>query len=97
MVAYMANLDRLRVKATDGLVDYYTWGDWCATGPTAEVTPSTGPPLAAYNWLLSVDAISTVVGNTSGAAHYTQLGEKMRPLYHKRFYNTTTGQRATIN
>ena len=94
----MANLDRLRVNATDGVVDFYTFGDWCAVGARSDVTPTTGPPLSAFNWLLSVDAmavLSTVVGNTSGAAYYTELGAKMRPLYHKRFYNNVTGRLAS--
>eukprot|EP00730_Choanoeca_flexa_P008327 TRINITY_DN12476_c0_g2_i7.p1 TRINITY_DN12476_c0_g2~~TRINITY_DN12476_c0_g2_i7.p1 ORF type:complete len:946 (+),score=206.96 TRINITY_DN12476_c0_g2_i7:296-3133(+) len=94
LVDYMTNLDHLRVQAVGQLADFYTWGDWCAFGPRDIVTPTTGAPLAAFNWLMSVDTmveLSQLVGNVTGAKYYQDVGQSMRKVYHERFYNASVG------
>jgi hypothetical protein len=51
----------------DGLPDYSTWGDWCATEARDINRVETGPPLAAFNFILSMDAMA---GDDSFTLHW---------------------------
>jgi len=79
-----------------GLADFFTWGDWCAVESRALATPGTGPELAAFNYILSLDAMAematalAVAGESSAAAdaaRYAALAQKFRPIFHERFFN----------
>jgi hypothetical protein len=90
----MDDLDQHRQTEPGQLADFFACGDWCAVGSRGEVTPSTGPPLAAFNWLLSLDAMvamSELTGNNTGVAYYQGLSIQMRKVWHERFYNSTAG------
>jgi len=58
----------------------------------AIATPATGPELAAFNYILGLDAMVTMadaVGETDDAAKYKALGASMRVAFKAAFYNTT--------
>ena len=63
-------------------------------------TPSTGPELAAFNYILGLDAMVTMadaVGETEDAAKYKALGASMRAAFKAEFYNETLGRYAPRN
>lgn len=84
---------------TGGLADYWTWGDWCAVDSRAEATPTTGPELSAFNYILALDAMAEMAvalaadpefnepGAAEDATNYAALARKFRPVFHKRFFN----------
>eukprot|EP01050_Picozoa_sp_SAG11_P003626 SAG11_NODE_210_length_12303_cov_10.235824_5_plen_231_part_00 len=57
------------------------------------IAPSgTGPELAAFNFILSLDAMAEMaatIGDASNHSHYRQLGTSMRTAFHTAFWNTT--------
>lgn len=86
---------------TQGLADYFTWGDWCPVESRKLATPGTGPELAAFNYILSLDAMAEMAtildadpsvdlpGLAADAARYTALAKKFRPIFHDRFFNAS--------
>ena len=53
-------------------------------------TPGTGPELAAFNFLLSVDAMAdmaTAIGKTADAERYEKIGKQLRDVFHAQYYN----------
>ena len=66
----------------------------CAVEARSLATPGTGPEAAAFNFLLSVDAMAhmaNVLGLKEDYASYTELSTKLRPVFHRRFYNASSG------
>eukprot|EP00937_MAST-01D_sp_MAST-1D-sp2_P003514 g3514.t1 len=77
-----------------GLADFFTWGDWCAVESRALATPGTGPALAAFNYLLGLDAaaeMAAAIGREADASRYGALAARLRPVFRERFYNSTRG------
>eukprot|EP00051_Salpingoeca_urceolata_P001214 m.39380 g.39380 ORF g.39380 m.39380 type:complete len:1029 (+) comp11266_c0_seq1:188-3274(+) len=75
-----------------GLADFYTWGDWCSVENRSINVGNTAPELAAFNYILSLNALSdmaTVLGKSADAAKYAALSKEMKPVYHKLFYNAS--------
>eukprot|EP01043_Picozoa_sp_COSAG02_P022257 COSAG02_NODE_1152_length_14201_cov_9.055595_5_plen_211_part_00 len=64
----------------------------CAVESRKIATPGTGPELAAFNFILSLDAMAemaTTIGDEGNHSHYQQLSISMRSAFHTAFYNTT--------
>merc|ERR1719397_1153438 len=77
-----------------GLPDFWVWGDWCAVEDRKLERPGTGPELAAFNFIMSFDAMAEMASRINRAtAHtkYAKLAEKFRPIFHHRFFNASTG------
>ena len=93
-------MDGVHAQASDnpgGLPAFWTWGDWCAVESRAIATPATGPELAAFNYILGLDAMVTMadaVGEKDDAEKYRSLGASMRVAFKAAFYNTTLGRYA---
>eukprot|EP01052_Picozoa_sp_SAG31_P071002 SAG31_NODE_29895_length_388_cov_1.017301_1_plen_128_part_11 len=80
------------MEGTEGIPAFWTWGDWCAVESRAIATPGTGPELAAFNFILSLDAMAEMaatIGDASNHSHYQQLSVSMRSAFHAAFFNTT--------
>ena len=78
-----------------GIPNFWTWGDWCAVASRAEATPGTGPVLAAFNYILSLDAMvqmgQALGGRDADVARYQGLAQTFRTRFHGLFYNASTG------
>lgn len=62
-----------RATSSDGLPDYYHWGDWAGLEPMATRTHGTGPMAAAANYLLSLGGLvhtAGTLGETDDAARF---------------------------
>ena len=99
LAAFMDNL--LAAAAAEGpgargLPDFFTWGDWCAVENRSLATPGTGPELAAFNFLLAVDAMADMAALPAAGAppgdaqKWADLGTSLREVFHQRFYNAST-------
>eukprot|EP00040_Diaphanoeca_grandis_P015233 m.77460 g.77460 ORF g.77460 m.77460 type:complete len:1094 (-) comp25018_c0_seq1:43-3324(-) len=91
---YVDGLYEAATSRPGGLPDFFTWGDWCAVEARATNTPGTGPELAAFNFIAAVDAMEKmagVIGNMTAQKKYTAMQEKLRPVFHQRFYNASSG------
>ena len=79
---------------SDGLPSFFKWGDWCTPYESrANATAGTGPPEAAANYILAVEAMvtmATAIGETADAKRYSDELVQWRAAYHARFYNATT-------
>lgn len=91
-------VDMLTSAATnntyDGIAADFIWGDWCAVESRAVATPNTGPLLAAFNYVLNLDAMAQmadVLGKAADHAKYAGLASQMRPIFFKVFYNQSSG------
>eukprot|EP01051_Picozoa_sp_SAG22_P007812 SAG22_NODE_564_length_9060_cov_41.744225_4_plen_168_part_01 len=54
----------------------FRWGDWCAIETREVATMATGAPMAAFNYILAIDAMGErahVGGNASDVARYVAL------------------------
>lgn len=92
LVKYMDNL--AATASPPGLADDWTWGDWCAIEARDIATPNTGPLLAAFNYLLSLDAMTemaAVLGKKADESKFGALASKLRPAFYSTYYNTSTG------
>ncbi|EDQ88845.1 uncharacterized protein MONBRDRAFT_25968 [Monosiga brevicollis MX1] len=92
--AYLNNLNALATTEPGGLADFFTWGDWCPFQARALATPATGPELAAFNWILSLDAmarLSSALGESGNASAYAALASRARGAFHARFFNASAG------
>ena len=89
---YMDGVHDQASSSPGGLPAFWTWGDWCAVEARAIATPATGPELAAFNYILGLDAMVTMadaVGEKDDAEKYKALGASMRVAFKEAFYNTT--------
>lgn len=79
---------------TDGLPDFFVWGDWCCVEGREECTPGTGPQAAASNWLLAVRAMvemAEAIGEAADAKRYEQVLAAGQTAYDARYYNASVG------
>lgn len=69
--------------------DWMNLGDWCPPGEF----PRTDLVHTFYLWLCAYNTANTaaVLGMKEEAAHYTQLAEKTKAAFVKRFYNDKEG------
>lgn len=79
-------------KRPHDIADFFIWGDWCAVESRALATPTTGPELAAFNYILSLDAMATMCDaiQSSCAANFSTLAQKARPNFFTLYHNTST-------
>jgi alpha-L-rhamnosidase len=69
---------------------FWSCGDWCAVESRAVATPNTGPPAAAANYLLAVEAMvamADALGEAADKQRYSSLLAKFRVLYDATYYN----------
>ena len=89
-----ANLLIATANATEcGLATTYTWGDWCPVQDRSKATPTTGPPLAAMNYIAVLDGMSelcTILGVATGS-YYEEHAISARSLYYESFFNESAG------
>ena len=77
-------------NVSNALPEFWTWGDWCTAQDRAGATPATGPPAAAFNYILSLDAMgrmATALGLAGDATHWKTMGMAERKLWHAQFYD----------
>ena len=75
-------------------VSFYQFGDWCSNQSREIATDSTGPPAAAFNYILAVDAMADmaeVVGHEADSDRYRALGQQLRLEWHSKYYNKHHG------
>ena len=75
-----------------GVPNYWGCGDWCAVESRAIATPNTGPPAAAANYVLSLEAMvamADALGETEDGAKYKAWLENYRQLYDTIYYNVS--------
>ena len=75
-----------------GVPNYWGCGDWCAVESRAIPTPNTGPPAAAANYVLSLEAMvamADALGETEDGAKYKAWLENYRRLYDTIYYNVS--------
>eukprot|EP00750_Incisomonas_marina_P022045 INCI4830.2.p1 GENE.INCI4830.2~~INCI4830.2.p1 ORF type:complete len:1072 (-),score=158.19 INCI4830.2:421-3636(-) len=85
-------------STTEGLPDYFTWGDWCAVENRSLATPGTGPELAGFHFLLGVDAMADmakVLGKSADVTKWTTMGAALRKIFHARYFNPHTSAYGT--
>ena len=78
-------------KNTNAVPDFYNFGDWCAIESRAVCTPNTGPPAAAANYVLAVEAMANMaaaLGEAAAAAKYTTELASLRASYDATYYNS---------
>jgi len=83
--------DYLRSRASDGIVDYYYYGDWVSLARTP------GSLVSTFYYCWSVDTVAraaAVLGESGDAQTYMQLGAAIRQAFHRRFFNIDTGSYA---
>jgi alpha-L-rhamnosidase len=76
----------------DDVPDFYNFGDWCAIESRKVCTPNTGPPAAAANYILSVEAMVTMaeaLGETEDQARYSSWLAAYRTAYHRAYWNSS--------
>jgi alpha-L-rhamnosidase len=80
---------RAQMKGT-GVPNFFNFGDWCAIESRAVCTPNTGPPAAAANYILSVEAMGAMaqaLGEDADHAKYISWLDTYRTEYHDTYYN----------
>ena len=81
---------RAQMEPASAVPNYFNFGDWCAIESRAVCTPNTGPPAAAANFILSVEAMAAmagVLGESADQARYTSWLAGYRKDYDKTYYN----------
>lgn len=99
MKAYVDGLtNHASTECMDGLADFFKFGDWMAREKQDIMQNGTGPELAAFHYILSLDAMtdmaaslaaSGVHGAEADAARYAALAQQFRPIFHRRFFNAS--------
>ena len=75
-----------------GVPNYWGCGDWCAVESRAIATPNTGPPAAAANYVLSLEAMvamADALGEEEDGAKYKAWLAQYRQLYDTIYYNVS--------
>jgi alpha-L-rhamnosidase len=73
MCKYMGNLRKLAKHYRLKVPIFYQYGDWCSNQSRKKATPATGPPLAAFHYILACDAMAImarVVGADGNGTHW---------------------------
>jgi alpha-L-rhamnosidase len=76
----------------EGVPDFWSCGDWCAVESRAICTPNTGPPAAAANYILAVEAMHSMaeaLNEGADAARYSAKLAMWRSLYDPVYFNAT--------
>ena len=91
-------VDGLRAQANEllnsTLASFYVWGDWCSNQSREIATAGSGPPAAAFNFILSLDAmvaLATVLEKEEDVKLYSELSSQARHAWHQSFYNRQHG------
>ncbi len=80
--------DYLTSRAKDGIVGYYSYGDWVSPGKTP------GDLVSTFYYCYSVDIVTRaamVLGRTEDAVTYQKLGASIRDAFHRTYFNTYSG------
>ena len=73
---------------------FFSCGDWCAIEARSISVQSTGPPAAAANYILAVQAMAemaSALGDSAAHAHYAGQLDGWKASFHRQFYNATMG------
>ena len=80
--------DYLRKRSEDGVVYYYSFGDWVPV----EKTPGALVSTFYYCWSADITARAAIIlGKTDEADVYLKLAAAIRQAFHKQFFNPGTG------
>jgi alpha-L-rhamnosidase len=83
--------DFLTTRAQDGIVTYYSYGDWVPVAPTP------GALVSTFYYCWSVDVVARaalLLGKTDEAGAYLKLAASIRQSFHRHFLNPATGSYA---
>jgi alpha-L-rhamnosidase len=72
--------------------NFYSCGDWCAIEARDVATPNTGPPAAAANFILAVEAmvaLADALGETADAEEYGSWLAPYRKGYDASYWNSS--------
>lgn len=89
---YMAML--ASTASNTSVPDAFIWGDWCAAESRAVATPNTGPQLAAFNYVMNLDAMAQMagaLGKAADEARFAALAAEARPRLYSSYFNRSTG------
>jgi hypothetical protein len=76
----------------DGIPNYWSCGDWCAVESRALATPNTGPPAAAANFVLALEAMvvmADALGEKEDQDKYSSWLESYRTMYDQIYWNSS--------
>jgi alpha-L-rhamnosidase len=80
--------DYLTKRSQNGVVYYYSYGDWVA----ADRTPGGLVSTFYYCWCADIAARAAIVlGKTDDADTYIRLASSIRQAFHKQFFNPESG------
>jgi alpha-L-rhamnosidase len=80
--------DYLTTRAKDGIVGYYSYGDWVSPGKTP------GDLVSTFYYCYSVDIVTRaamILGKTEDAVVYQKLGASIRDAFHRTYFSPYTG------
>lgn len=79
-------------KDPRGVPDFWSCGDWCAIESRAVCTPNTGPPAAAANYVLALEAMvamAQALNETADARRYAADLSGYRRVFDVTFFNSS--------
>ncbi len=74
----------LRSRSEDGVVKYFSYGDW------VPVLNTPGGLVSTFYYYWSVDIVrraAEILGRSADAEEHRKLGESIRTAFHRRFFN----------
>ena len=86
-----------QMEPADGLPCFWVYGDWCSpVVPRHNASVASGPPAAAANYILAVEAMvamAAALGEPAAAdgIRYAAELEQWRGAFEQRFWNASTG------
>eukprot|EP01047_Picozoa_sp_COSAG01_P047871 COSAG01_NODE_4613_length_4878_cov_6.267211_2_plen_429_part_00 len=93
LVKYIDGVTQSGVSSPHSLPQKHQFGDWCAVASRAISRRSTGPELAAFNYILSLDSMVSMagaIGDNTAVAKYSRLAHTMRGAFRAVFFNSTS-------
>eukprot|EP01047_Picozoa_sp_COSAG01_P010347 COSAG01_NODE_435_length_17065_cov_46.870977_15_plen_283_part_00 len=100
LVKYIDGVTQSGTGSPHGLPTSSQFGDWCAVAARTVSRKATGPELAAFNYILSLDSMASMagaIGDNAAAAKYTNLAQTMRVAFHAVFFNSTSQRYGNSN
>jgi alpha-L-rhamnosidase len=85
MSKYMVNLERAAKHFHRDVPNFYQYGDWCSNQSRKKATPHTGPPLAAFHYILACDAMavmSRAIFQSKKADSWEDKANRARTFWH---------------
>jgi len=87
--------------AEPNVPDFWNFGDWCAIEARNICTPNTGPPAAAANFILAVEAMASMagaLGEDADEAKYTSWLAAYRVAFDAKYWsaNLTSYGKTTL-